>query len=147
MVTEIPGVQRVKGEGQDFLTNTAQLLTADDGRMSVIGGAGGRHLIHMLRQGVTAFMTGTAALDLHGAAVHAFLDGDEDRAADIYSQRILSYLMFYLDYPEKLLKSLLHRSGLMDHPTVLEPPAAAPMSEVARQEFEWVLNRIEFGQR
>ncbi|MGD9855833.1 MAG: dihydrodipicolinate synthase family protein, partial [Planctomycetaceae bacterium] len=49
MVAEIPGVQHVKGEGQDFLEKTAQLLAADGGAISVIGGAGGRHLIHMLR--------------------------------------------------------------------------------------------------
>lgn len=147
MVAEIPGVQHVKGEGKDFLTKTAQLLAADNGRMSVIGGAGGRHLIHMLRLGVTAFMTGTEALDLHGGAVQAYLSGDEDRAADIYFQKIMPYLAFYLDYSEELLKYLLHRRGIIDHPTVLQPPAGAPMSDVERQEFEWVLDRIEFARR
>jgi 4-hydroxy-tetrahydrodipicolinate synthase len=145
MVAEIPGVQHVKGEGRDFLTKTARLLAADGGRMSVIGGAGGKHLIHMLRLGVTAFMTGTEALDLHGGAVHAFLAGDHERAADIYFRQILPYLMFYLDYPEELLKSLLHRRGIMDCPAVLDPPASAPMSDIERQEFEWVLERIGFG--
>ncbi|MBL8848044.1 MAG: dihydrodipicolinate synthase family protein [Planctomycetaceae bacterium] len=145
MVAEIPGVQHVKGEGKDFLTKTAQLLAADGGRMSVIGGAGGKHLIHMLRLGVSAFMTGTEALDLHGGAVQAFLAGDEERAADIYFQRILPYLMFYLDYPEELLKGLLQRRGLMDCPAVLDPPAAPPMSDIERQELHWVLDRIAFG--
>lgn len=145
MVAEIPGIQHVKGEGRDFLTKTARLLAADAGQMSVIGGAGGKHLIHMLRLGVTAFMTGTEALDLHGGAVHAFLNGDEDRAADIYFRKILPYLMFYLDYPEELLKSLLHRRGVIDHPAVLDPPAAAPISDVERRELDWVLDRINFG--
>ncbi len=77
MVNEIDGVQHVKGEGKDFLEKSARLLQAGEGDISVIGGAGGRHLIHMLRLGVTAFMTGTEALDLHGGAVRAFLDGDE----------------------------------------------------------------------
>lgn len=144
MVAEIPGVQHVKGEGKDFLTKTAQLLAADNGGMSVIGGAGGRHLIHMLRLGATAFMTGTEALDLHGGAVQAFLDGDKQRAADIYFERILPYLTFYLDYPEELLKTLLHRRGVIDHATVLQPPASAPMSDIERREFEWVLDRIDF---
>jgi len=145
MQAEIPGVQHVKGEGRDFLAKTATLLAADGGRMSVIGGAGGKHLIHMLRIGVTSFMTGTEALDLHGGAVHAWLDGDEQRAADIYFQRIVPYLMFYLDYPEELLKSLLQRRGIMDHPTVLDPPASAPMSDIERRELDWVLDRISFG--
>lgn len=144
LVAEVPGVQHVKGEGKDFLTKTARLLAADGGRMSVIGGAGGRHLIHMLRLGVTAFMTGTEALDLHGGAVHAFLSGDEGRAADIYFERILPYLTFYLDYPEELLKSLLHRRGLLEHPAVLPPAASAPMSDIERRELEWILERIGY---
>ncbi len=144
MVNEIDGVQHVKGEGKDFLEKSARLLQAGEGDISVIGGAGGRHLIHMLRLGVTAFMTGTEALDLHGGAVRAFLDGDEEKAADIYFQRILPYLTFYLDYSEELLKSMLHRRGIIDHPNVIAPPASAPMSEVERREFEWILERIGF---
>lgn len=147
MVVEIPGVQHVKGEGRDFLTKTAKLLAVDGGRMSVIGGAGGKHLIHMLRIGVTSFMTGTEALDLHGGAVHAYLDGDEARAADIYFGQILPYLSFYLDYSEELLKTLLHRCGVIDHATVLDPPAFAPMSDIERRELDWVLDRIGFASR
>ncbi len=145
MCDTIDGVQHVKGEGKDFLEKTARLLELGDGNMSVIGGAGGRHLIHMLRLGVTSFMTGTEALDLHGGAVQAYLDGDEDRAADIYFEKILPYLGFYLDYSEELLKDMLHRRGIIDHPDVIAPPASAPMSDVERREFEWVLERIGYG--
>jgi dihydrodipicolinate synthase/N-acetylneuraminate lyase len=137
-------VKHVKGEGRDFLDKTASLL-AMGGDISVIGGAGGKHLIHMLRIGVAAFMTGTEALELHGGAVRAFLDGDQERAAEIYFQRILPYLTFYLDYPEELLKWILHRRGVISDPTVLAPPAAPPMGDIERQEFEWVLDRIGLG--
>ncbi|MEZ6054227.1 MAG: dihydrodipicolinate synthase family protein [Planctomycetaceae bacterium] len=141
----IDGVQHVKGEGKGFLEKTAELLKQSDGHMSVIGGAGGRHLIHMLRLGVTSFMTGTEALDLHGGAVHAYLDGDQDRAADIYFAKIIPYLGFYLDYSEELLKAMLHRRGIIDHPDVIAPRACAPMSQIERREFDWVLERIGFG--
>ncbi|MBX3440061.1 MAG: dihydrodipicolinate synthase family protein [Planctomycetaceae bacterium] len=145
MFADIDGVLHVKGEGRDFLTKTAHLLAAADGQISVIGGAGGRHLIHMLRLGVTAFMTGTEALDLHGGAVDAYLNGDEEGAAKIYFERILPYLMSYLDYSEELLKEMLHRRGIISHPAVLDPPAMAPMSDVERREFDWVLERIGLG--
>jgi hypothetical protein len=75
------------------------------------------------------------------------LNGDETGAAEIYFNRILPYLTFYLDYPEELLKSMLHRRGIIDHPAVLAPPAGAPMSDVERREFEWILKRIGFDDR
>ncbi|MEX2288567.1 MAG: dihydrodipicolinate synthase family protein [Planctomycetaceae bacterium] len=142
MASEIEGIKLVKAEGKNFLQKTATLRQLSGDRLSVIGGAGGRHLIHLLRLGVTAFMTGTEALDLHAAAVRAYLDGDEPRAAKIYFEQILPYLEFYLDYPEELLKWMLHERGVIDCPQVIEPPARAPMSDAERKEFAWVLDRI-----
>lgn len=142
MSREIERIDHIKAEGTGFLTKTAALLELSGGQLSVIGGAGGRHLIHLLRLGVTSFMTGTEALELHGGAVQAFLSGEQEQAETIYFQQILPYLGFYLDYPEELLKYMLHARGVMDCPRVLDPPASAPMSDVERQEFNWVLDRI-----
>ena len=147
MEREIPGVQHVKAEGKNFLTKTARLLELSGGRMSVIGGAGGKHLLHLLRMGVTSFMTGTEALDLHAGAVTAYLAGETEQAAKIYIEQILPYLQFYLDYPEELLKTMLHQRGIIDCPDVLAPPAAAPMSGVERAELDWVLERIGWQKR
>jgi 4-hydroxy-tetrahydrodipicolinate synthase len=144
MIREIEGVRHVKAEGKNFLHKTAELLRLSGGDISVIGGAGGRHLIHLLRLGVTAFMTGTEALDLHSAAVQAFLDGNSEQAAEIYFQQILPYLQFYLDCPEELLKRMLHQRGILDCPEIIAPRAAAPMSDVEAREFEWVLDRIDW---
>jgi len=142
MFGEIDGLRHVKAEGEHFLDKTAALLAMSHGGVSVIGGAGGRHLIHLLRLGVKAFMTGTEALDLHAAAVSTYLTGDADGAAAIYFDRILPYLVFYLDHPEELLKWMLHERGVLDCPQVLKPPAAAPMEALERKELEWVLDRI-----
>jgi dihydrodipicolinate synthase/N-acetylneuraminate lyase len=142
MAVEIEGVKHVKAEGKNFLQKTATLRRLSGDRLSVIGGAGGRNLIHLLRLGVTSFMTGTEALDLHAAAVAAFLDGDEPRAAEIYFEQILPYLEFYLDFPEELLKWMLHERGVIDCPRIIEPRARAPMGDAERNEFAWVLDRI-----
>ena len=142
MSNEIEGIKHVKAEGKNFLQKTATLRQLSGDRLSVIGGAGGRHLIHLLRLGVTAFMTGTEALDLHAAAVRAYLDGDEPRAEKIYFEQILPYLEFYLEYPEELLKWMLHERGVIDCPQVIEPRARAPMSDAERKEFAWMLDRI-----
>ena len=126
MFNEIENICHVKAEGKNFLDKTQSLLRLSNGKMSVIGGAGGKHLFHLLRFGVTSFMTGTEALDLHGAAVQAYLAGDERRAADIYFQQILPYLQFYLDHSEELLKWMLLERGVIDCPQVLAPARRRP---------------------
>ena len=73
-------IHSIKAESSDFLTKTADLIRHFDGEMQVIGGAGGQHMIHLLRLGATAFMTGTEALEFHAEAVAAYLSGDVDRA-------------------------------------------------------------------
>lgn len=142
MYCEIERVHYIKAEGKDFLAKTAALTKLSGGKLPIIGGAGGKHMIHMLRLGVTAFMTGTEALDIHASVVDAYLAGDEEEAARIYYERILPYFMFYIDYSEELLKWMLHTRGVMDCPKVLSPPAAPPMSDIERQELNWVLERI-----
>ena len=142
LTRQIERVDYVKAEGKAVLAKTARLLAEAGEGVSVIGGAGGKLLVHLLRLGVTAFMTGTEALELHGGAVAAHLAGDEERAAAIYFERILPYLEFYLEYPEELLKWMLRERGVIDSAAVLEPPAQAPISDVERRELEWVLERI-----
>lgn len=142
MARQIERIEHVKAEGTGFLQKTAELLRRSKGQLSVIGGAGGRHLIHLLRLGVTAFMTGTEALELHGGAVTAYLNGDEDQAAELYFTRILPYLEFYWDYSEELLKLMLHERGVIDCPDVIAPRASAPVGDAERRELNWVLDRI-----
>ena len=50
-------------------------------------------------------MTGTEALDLHNAAVKAYLDGSEDKAAEIFYEKIMPYFTFYDNYSEEITKS------------------------------------------
>jgi 4-hydroxy-tetrahydrodipicolinate synthase len=142
MGRQITALRYVKAEGLGFVEKTARLLAISDRRPIPIGGACGRHMIHLLRLGVTAFMTGTEALDLHAAVVGSFLEGDEERAASIYYERVLPYLEFYMDHSEELLKWMLHDRGVIGHADVLAPPAAPPMGPAERIEFEWVLDRI-----
>ncbi|HPG66962.1 MAG TPA: dihydrodipicolinate synthase family protein [Candidatus Hydrogenedentes bacterium] len=145
VVHEIGQIRAVKAEGADFLTKTVRLMALLDDAVQVIGGAGGKHLIHLLRMGVTAFMTGTEALDIHNAVVQTYLVGDEEGAARLYFRRLLPYFMFYDDHSEELLKKMLHRRGVLECPAVIDPPKAPPMSEVEWRELEWVLERIAYG--
>ncbi|NIA15192.1 MAG: hypothetical protein GWP08_14060 [Nitrospiraceae bacterium] len=147
MYRDIEHVAYVKAEGSDFVAKTAALLELGGGEMPVIGGAAGMHMIHMLRLGVTAFMTGTEALDFHAAVVGNYLEGREGQAALIYFEKVLPYLGFYMAHSKELLKGMLHRRGVLDCPAVIPPVPGPPMSEVERREFEWILDRIGFTQR
>jgi len=147
MFQEIENVKYVKAEGNNFILKTEEIIEISNGELEVIGGAGGKNMIHLLRLGITSFMTGTEALDLHGAAVHAYLDGDEEKAAEIYYQKIMPYFAFYDSYPEELLKAMLHIRGVIDHPDIIAPRAKEPMSEIEWREFNWILDRIGFRKK
>lgn len=141
-----PNIQYVKAEGADFLAKTAKVMEAVRDRMQVIGGFGGKHLIHMLRLGVTSYMTGTEMLDLHAEIVRQYLQGDAERAAELYYERLLPYFAFYEMYPDELLKAMLHRRGIIHSPNVIAPRTGKAMSDIEWKEFEWVLKRIGFDQ-
>jgi 2-keto-3-deoxy-L-arabinonate dehydratase len=141
LYNEIENVHFVKSEASDFVRKSFDLIRLSGGRMPVIGGYGGKHMIHLLRAGVTAFMTGTEALDLHYAVVAAYLRGDEDKAARLYYDKMLPYLMFYLEHSYQLLKQMLHLRGVMDCPLELAP-ASRPMSDDQQREFKWILERV-----
>jgi 2-keto-3-deoxy-L-arabinonate dehydratase len=142
MYTQLENIHYVKAEGTGFLTKTKALMERFEGKMGVIGGAGGLDMIHLLRIGVTSFITGTEALDLHASVVHAYLDGDKEVAANIYYNRLLPYLMFYRDHNRELLKEILFRRGIIDCPKVIPPVGKPMMTPVEWQEFDWIMERI-----
>ncbi|MCL4693892.1 MAG: hypothetical protein KJ060_15445, partial [Candidatus Hydrogenedentes bacterium] len=138
-------VHSIKAESADFLTKTADLMQHFEGTMQVIGGAGGQHMIHLLRLGVTAFMTGTEALEFHAAAVAAYLKGDADEAATIYFTKILPYFMFYNSGNwQRNLKMMLHLRGIIDTPNMCQPDDDIPPAygDVVIKEFRWALDHI-----
>ena len=147
MYQEIKNVKYVKAEGDGFISKIQEIIELSKGEMEVIGGAGGRSMIHLLRMGITSFMTGTEALDLHGGSVKAFLDGDEEKAADIYYNKIMPYFAFYDAYSEELLKQMLYMRGIIDHPDIYKPMAGKPLSEIEWREFNWTLDRIGFRKK
>lgn len=141
---EIEHILYVKSEGKDFLAKTHALIQEAGSHLQVIGGAAGKHMIHMLRLGVTAFMTGTEALDIHASVVSSFLVGKEAEAFHIYCTRILPYLTFYMDHGIELLKEMLFRRGIISCSEAISPAPRPVLSEVERHEFEWVLQQIDF---
>jgi dihydrodipicolinate synthase/N-acetylneuraminate lyase len=147
MYKEIEHVQYVKAEGLGFMAKIQEIFTLSGGELEVIGGAGGKNMIHLLRMGITSFMTGTEALDLHSGAVQAFLAGDEQKAAEIYYQKIMPYFAFYEANSEALLKKMLHMRGIIDHPDIYGPLAAKPLSQIEWREFNWTLDRIGFKRK
>jgi 4-hydroxy-tetrahydrodipicolinate synthase len=138
-------IHSIKAESADFLTKTVDLMNHFEGTMQVIGGAGGQHMIHLLRLGVTAFMTGTEALEFHAAVVSAYLEGDEEKSATIYFNKVLPYFMFYNSGNwQRNLKMMLHKRGIIDTPNMCQPEDDVPPAygEVVMKEYLWVLDHI-----
>lgn len=143
LFADIPNLAQFKADGRNFLDKTARLLELDN-RIEIIGGLGGKHMLHMLRLGITSFMTGTEALDLHAACVHAFLYGRPAEAARVFDQQIAPYFAFYDAYPDELLKRMLHWRGLIDHPDVIAPAPPARISPAEWTAFTGILSGLEW---
>lgn len=144
MFNEMEHIHYVKAEGNDFLEKTIRIIELSSNRFPVIGGAAGQHMIHMCRCGVTSFMTGTEALDIHGGVLRAALEDDMERAANIYFEKLLPYRVFYDKFCDELLKDMLFRRGIIDCPDLIQPAGIAPMDNSLRKEFDWILDRIGF---
>ncbi len=54
MYQEIENVKYVKAEGAGFISKTQQIIELSKGELEVIGGAGGKSMIHLLRMGITS---------------------------------------------------------------------------------------------
>ncbi len=142
-------IHSIKAESADFLTKTSQLMAEFEGTMQVIGGAGGKHMIHLLHLGATAFMTGTEALEFHVAAVDAYLRGHEKKAASIYYNHILPYFMFYSSGNWlRNLKMMLYMRGIIDTPNMCPPDDAPPAyGKIVMDEYLWTLDYIGWNKQ
>lgn len=138
-------MRNAKPEGKDFLAKTAKLKELCGDRLDITGGYGGKFMLQMLRQGVTSFMTGTEALDLHAAIVHAYLQNDDAKAAALYYDKLMPYFAFYEEYSEELLKRMLHMRGIIACPDALAPAVPSRMSQIEWKEFLAALDRIPFS--
>jgi 2-keto-3-deoxy-L-arabinonate dehydratase len=147
MATGIEHLDYIKMEGDDALQKSAELLRISEGTARIIGGYGGKHMIHLLRLGVTSFMTGTEALDLHASVVSAYLGGRQEEATKIYYERIMPYLSLYMDHPDELLKYMLHVRGVIDCEDTIAPLGGPRISESEQSELDWVLDRIGFREK
>jgi len=134
----------IKEEDTDFIYKTAMLLELSGGDINIIGGYGGKHLIHNLEMGIKAFMTGTEALDIHGTVVSLFLSGQTEQAREVYYNKLLPYLVFYEANGEELLKKMLHWRGVIDYDTIIPPSAKPDMTKEELKVFKSVLDRIGF---
>ncbi len=135
---EVPTAGYAKAEGSTFLTKTRELIDRVGDRMQIIGGAGGFHMIQLLRQGVTAFMTGTEAAEIHSKVIHLYLAGEVDEAIHEYYTRLLPYLQIYGMNSLYLLKYMLHKRGIIDNTKILFPDESPVSDALILQELDYI---------
>ncbi len=144
LYSDFENISYIKAEDHDFLPKTAELLKLSDDGSEIIGGFGGKYMIHMLRLGIKTFMTGTEALDIHNKVVSSYSQGQIETAVDVYYNRLLPYLGFYEQYAEELLKKMLAWRGIIACDKVIPPRDKSSMTEAESREFRWVLDQIDY---
>lgn len=140
----IENIKYVKAEGGNWLNKMHDLMKIVPDGLQVIGGAAGMKMLQMLRLGVTAFMTGTEAQEIHHAVVQAYLSGDEDKAVHLYCTTLLPYLELYTTSNHTSLKHMLVRRGIFKSSTLIFPGLEHHLkSDFALSELDWMLDRID----
>jgi len=145
LYNDIENIGYVKAEGGQWLEKMRQLtLKAPEG-MQVIGGAAGKNMMQMLDMGITAFMTGTEAQEIHRSVVDAYLSGDREKAGSLYRMMLMPYLELYCaNNYNKALKHTLKRRGIIKNDSLLFPRVEAnPVNEYLLGELDRVLEPIE----
>ncbi|MCL2512431.1 MAG: dihydrodipicolinate synthase family protein [Oscillospiraceae bacterium] len=140
---EIPSCLYAKAEGGGFLEKTQELMSRTGGKMQIIGGAAGFHMIQLLRLGVTAFMTGTEAAEIHNDVIFSYLSGDIDGAVDIYYTRLLPYLEIFNLNNRYFLKHMLWKRGIVANTELPFPQEGQPPSPLLIDEFDYIWERIQ----
>jgi len=139
-LSELPNIGYAKCEGANFLTYTRQLMELAGDRLQIIGGAGGVGMIQLLRLGVTAFMTGTEAPEIHSAVIRTYLNGETELAEEMFNNCILPYLdLMSLKLRTTALSHLMHR-GISATSKPQWPNAEGELDSYIENEFERVMS-------
>ena len=142
LFNEIENVGYVKAEGgNNWLEKMHTLTEISEGKLPIIGGAAGMHMIQMLRLGVKAYMTGTEACEFHSEVVNAWLSGDEDLAVDLYFTLVWPYLEMYTMNNRAFLKYMLKKRGIVTNDAALAPMDYGPADPWLYEELDWILER------
>lgn len=137
IVDECPTCVMLKHEDWPGLEKISTLRAASDAgrrRISILCGNGGLFLLEELLRGADGAMTGFGYPEMMARVVAAFVDGDLNRARDIFDAYLP--MVRYESQPNlglAIRKYSLVRQGIIAHPTMRRPGAgltAATMAEV-----------------
>lgn len=148
LYNEIENIGYVKAEGGNWLVKLQKLMHIAPEGMQVIGGAAGKNMMQMLRLGVTAYMTGTEAQEIHNAVVQAYLAGDEAKARHLYYNTLVPYLEIYTATSfHTSLKHMLKRRGIIKTENLFFPGREPyNQSDYIISELDHVLDLIDSGE-
>ncbi|MBQ1222994.1 MAG: hypothetical protein IIX84_01780 [Oscillospiraceae bacterium] len=96
----------------------------------------------LLRMGITAFMTGTEALDVHNDCIQAYFVGNEEEADRLYHMTILSYLRFFTLSGRYNLKYMLCRRGVLENTVLPFPIEEGTPDPFILEQLDRTLDRI-----
>ncbi|MBV7396853.1 dihydrodipicolinate synthase family protein [Mameliella sediminis] len=140
----VPLVDTIKVETNPTVAQVGAMVAAVDGKLTVLGGAGGGTLVEEYRRGARGTMPFASQAALFMQVWTALETGDEGQAAALIETEILpvsrlgfqSGDMFY-----HVHKALLCQAGIFRHAHV-RPPTALPEA-ITRSELARLLTRIK----
>ena len=139
----VPQVDTIKVETNPTVAQVGTMAEAVQGKLTILGGAGGGTLVEEYRRGARGTMPFASQATEFMAVWHALEAGQDDEAARIIEAQILpvsrlgfqSGDMFY-----HVHKALLKRAGVFAN-TLVRPPTAAP-DAITQRELDRLLDRF-----
>ena len=141
-IDKVPNIGYVKAEGINCLPKANRLVTELGDSVQVIGGSAGFEMPTLLRMGITAFMTGTEATDVHNDCIQAYFAGNEEEADRLYHMTILSYLRFFTLSGRYYLKYMLCRRGVLENTVLPFPVEEGTPDPFITAQLDRTLDRI-----
>ncbi|ERP96382.1 hypothetical protein Q669_28850 [Labrenzia sp. C1B10] len=143
IVNAVPLVDTIKVETNPTVAQVHAMTQAVEGKLTVLGGAGGGTLVEEFRRGARGTMPFASQAKEFMAVWKALEAGQFIEASEVIEQRILpvsrlgsqSGDMFY-----HVHKSMLKQAGVFDN-AVVRPPTAIP-DEIAKAELSRLLFRL-----
>ena len=129
--------------GADFLLKMNELKELVDDDFQIIAGSGGKHMLQILRAGVTAIIAGTYFIDIYSHVIQLWLAGEIDKAIDFYHNTVLPYIQIMSFNKKPIMKYVLKRRGIIACDDILFPYDSPRLDDYYKKEVDWMLERIE----
>ncbi|MEX0762671.1 MAG: dihydrodipicolinate synthase family protein [Dehalococcoidia bacterium] len=143
IASESPLVQYCKVETLPTPTRIAQAVKETEGKVGILGGAGGNFFIEEMKRGSTGTMPSCGQPGAYVRIWNLFQEGDVKGATRVFYEEVLPLNRVSSSGMNGLFhvnKQLLQRRGVIDHTVVREP--TTPLDAFMQRDVDEVISRL-----